>query len=190
MGFDREYFGDAVDDLTDKLPMKREQSIYNDLNDLLEMNADDKYFLSSGYLDTLERHKARHESKGNGFGYKIVNLPEIKHPVSNAILATGGSGKERNLVIDLKQGVAGKVLPSKQTPLNSKHIRVMTPHEWGKLQGFINYAFIDENGKDKFSFPDGLADGSKYKQFGNSVTIPVIEIMAGFMKECLKSLSK
>ena len=190
MGFDREYFGDAVDDLTDKLPMKCEQPIYNDLNDLLEMNADDKYFLSSGYLATLERHKARHESRGNGFGYKIVNLPEIKHPVSNAILATGGSGKERNLVIDLKQGVTGKVLPSKQTPLNNKHIRVMTPREWGKLQGFINYAFIDENGEDKFSFPDGLADGSKYKQFGNSVTIPVIEIMAGFMKECLKSLSK
>jgi hypothetical protein len=23
----------------------------------------------------------------------------------------------------------------------------MTPHEWGKLQGFINYAFIDENGR-------------------------------------------
>lgn len=108
------------------------------------MNADDKYFLSSGYVETLERHKARHESKGNGFGYKIVNLPEIEHPVSNAILATGGSGKERNLVIDPKEGVAGKVVTSKQTPLNDKGIRAMTPREWGKLQGFVNYAFIDK----------------------------------------------
>lgn len=191
MGFDREHFGDAVDDLPNELPKERKNPIYTDLNDLLEMNAEDKYFLSSGYVDTLERHKARHESKGNGFGYRIVNLPEIEHPVSNAILATGGSGKERNLVIDPKAGVAGKIIGSKQTPLNDKGIRTMTPREWGKLQGFVNYAFIDKKtGEDKFSFPEKLADGPRYKQFGNAVTIPAVEAMANFMKECLKTLEK
>lgn len=114
MGFSRDYYGDSVDSLPNTLPEKRKTPIYNDLNDLLEMNAPDKYFLSSGYVETLERHKARHEGKGNGFGYRIVNLPEIEHPISNAILATGGSGKERNLVIDPKEGVAGKIVPSKQ----------------------------------------------------------------------------
>lgn len=189
MGFSRAYFGDKVDELPNKLPIKREGDIYNDLNDLLEMNAPDKYFLSSGYVETLERHKARHEGKGNGFGYRIVNLPEIEHPVSNAILATGGSGKERNLVIDPKEGVAGKVVQSKQTPLNNRGIRAMTPREWGKLQGFVNYAFIDKKtGEDLFSFPEGLADGSQYKQFGNAVTIPAVEVMAGFMKRCLTQI--
>lgn len=191
MGFNREFFGDKVDKLPNELPKERKTPIYNDLNDLLEMNADDKYFLSSGYVETLERHKERHESKGNGFGYKIVNLPEINHPVSNAILATGGSGKERNLVIDPKADIAGKTVPLKQTPLNNKGIRVMTPREWGKLQGFINYAFIDKaTGEDKFSFPEKMADGPKYKQFGNAVTIPAVEEMAKFMKECLKQLNK
>ena len=131
-------------------------------------------------------------SVGNVFSvhaYKIVNLPEIEHPVSNAILATGGSCKERNLVIDPKEGVAGKVVTSKQTPLNDKGIRAMTPREWGKLQGFVNYAFIDKKtGEDKFSFPEKLADGPKYKQFGNAVTIPAVEEMAKFMKKCLKQL--
>lgn len=189
MGFNRKHFGNIVDTLPNDLPRGRNTNIYNDLNDLLEMNADDKYFLSEGYIETLERHKARHESKGNGFGYKIVNLPEIKSPVSNAILATGGSGKERNLVIDPKEGVAGKIYPTKHTPLNDKGIRVMTPREWGKLQGFINYAFINpETGEDEFSFPDKIANGSRYKQFGNAVTIPVVEAMANFMKECLKQL--
>lgn len=189
MGFSRNHFGNAVDELPNELPTKRKTDIYKDLNDLLEMNADDKYFLSSGYVDTLERHKARHEGKGNGFGYRIVNLPEIEHPVSNAILATGGSGKERNLVVDPKKGVAGKVIPSKQTPLNDRGIRAMTPREWGKLQGFINYAFIDKKtGKDMFSFPDTMADGPKYKQFGNAVTIPAAEVMANFMKECLNNM--
>ena len=191
MGFSRSYFGDCVDNLPNTLPEKRESAIYRDLNDLLEMNAPDKYFLSSGYVETLERHKARHEGKGNGFGYRIVNLPEIEHPISNAILATGGSGKERNLVIDPKEGVAGKVVPSKQTPLNDKGIRAMTPREWGKLQGFINYAFIDKKtGKDMFSFPEKLADGPRYKQFGNAVTIPAVEVMANFMKKCLAQLEK
>lgn len=190
MGFSRDYYGDSVDSLPNTLPEKRKTPIYNDLNDLLEMNAPDKYFLSSGYVETLERHKARHEGKGNGFGYRIVNLPEIEHPISNAILATGGSGKERNLVLDPKEGVAGKIVPSKQTPLNDKGIRAMTPREWGKLQGFVNYAFLDKDGNDTFSFPEKLADGPRYKQFGNAVTIPAVEEMAKFMKKCLAQLEK
>ncbi len=191
MGFRREYFGNTVDNLPNELPISRKGKIYKDLNDLLEMNADDKYFLSEGYVATLERHRARHESKGNGFGYIIVNAPEIESPVSNAILATGGSGKERNLVIDPKEGVAGKCIPSKQTPLNDRGIRAMTPREWGKLQGFINYAFIDkETGEDMFSFPERMADGPRYKQFGNAVTIPAVEVMANFMKSNLKRLEK
>ncbi len=191
MGFSRKHYGDAVDDLPNELPKERKNKIYDDLNNLLEMNADDKYFLSSGYVETLERHRARHEGKGNGFGYKIVNLPETDSPVSNAILATGGSGKERNLVIDPKEGVSGKIYPTKHTPLNDRGIRVMTPREWGKLQGFINYAFINpKTGKDEFSFPAKMADGPKYKQFGNAVTIPAVEEMAKFMRRCFEQLEK
>ena len=190
MGFDREFWGDEVDNLPNTLPEKRSKKIYNDLNDLLEMNAEPEFFLASGYVETLERHKARHESKGNGFGYKIVNLPEIENPVSNALLATGGSGKERNLVIDMRDGIAGMQLPLRKTPLNNKGIRVMTPREWGKLQGFINYGFIDKDGNDNFSFPNGVGKAQQYKQFGNAVTIPAVEEMAKFMKKCLKQLEE
>ena len=190
MGFDREFWGNEVDNLPNTLPEKRTKKIYDDLNDLLEMNAEPEFFLASGYVETLERHKARHESKGNGFGYKIVNLPEIESPVSNALLATGGSGKERNLVIDMREGIAGMKLPLRKTPLNDKGIRVMTPREWGKLQGFINYGFMNKDGKDTFSFPDGVGKAQQYKQFGNAVTIPAVEEMAKFMKKCLKQLEE
>lgn len=64
----------------------------------------------------------------------------------------------------------------------------MTPEEWGKLQGFVNYAFIDENGIDRFSFPDNIPNVQKYKQFGNSVTIPAVKVMAEFMIRCLAML--
>lgn len=190
MGFDREFWGDEADNLPNTLPEKRTKKIYDDLNDLLEMNAEPEFFLASGYVETLERHKARHESKGNGFGYKIVNLPEIESPVSNALLATGGSGKERNLVIDMREGIAGMKLPLRKTPLNDKGIRVMTPREWGKLQGFINYGFMNKDGEDTFSFPDGVGKAQQYKQFGNAVTIPAVEEMAKFMKKCLKQLEE
>ena len=190
MGFNRDFWGAAVDSLPDKLPEKSAVSLYKDLNDVLEFGAKPEYYLASGYIETLERHKARHESKGNGFGYKIVNLPEIEHPVSNALLATGGSGKERNLVIDKHDGIAGVQLPNRKTPLNDMGIRMMTPREWGKLQGFINYAFLDDSGKDNFSFPEGVSKAQQYKQFGNAVTVPAVHEMAKFMVSCLDFLEE
>ena len=33
-----------------------------------------KYYLSTQYLQTLINHKARHENKGNGFGYEIIKV--------------------------------------------------------------------------------------------------------------------
>ena len=62
----------------------------------------------------------------------------------------------------------------------------MTPTEWGRLQGFIGYGFVDENGEDHFRFPENMPESQKYKQFGNSVSIPVIETMAYYILNCLE----
>jgi len=190
LGFDKNVYGDMLDRLPVKeLPKKRSgDPIYTDLNDLIELKAAPEYYMSQGYLDTLKRHRERHQGKGNGFGYIVVNEPAIENPVSNAILATGGSGKERNLIFDPQDGIAGMIVKGKQTPLNNEGIRVMTPREWGKLQGFVNYGFVDENGKDRFSFPQTVSKVQQYKQFGNSVSIPVIEEMAKCIKTCLDFL--
>ena len=119
-----------------------------------------------------------------------MNKSNEDHPIAYTILATGGSGKERNLIYQPKPGVSGKKVDGKKTVLNSEGIRVMTPNEWGRLQGFIGYGFIDENGVDSFSFPQDTTDGQKYKQFGNSVSIPVIRSMAEFMLECFELLEE
>lgn len=91
-----------------------------------------KYYISERYLNTLIKHKERHEAKGNGFGYEIIKNNEK----ANAIVV-GGMGKERNLVVDSRQKdltptthIKGKV--------NDKYIRKMTPKEWAGLQGFPN----------------------------------------------------
>lgn len=190
MAFSKRIYGDAVKVLTEDMPFSSQKVIFEDLNSIIEPEVDDVYYMSSGYLETLKKHKVREQAKGHGFGYVIVNTPGIEHPVASTILATGGSGKERNLILQPKDGVAGKKLPTKKTGLNSEGIRVMTPTEWGRLQGFIGYAFLDEGGNETFSFPENTTRTQQYKQFGNSVTIPVIEELAYFMLSCFKKMTK
>ncbi len=191
MGFDTERFYKArLDELPSELPQNRAELIYKDLNEVLEHGVSAKYYMATGYLETLINHRKRQEEKGYGFGYRIINDSKINKPIANTLMATGGSGRERNLIYDPQNGIAGMRIKGKKTPLNNSGIRIMTPVEWGKLQGFINYAFKDENGCDTFSFPSGVSDAQKYKQFGNSVTIPVIEKMAQFLLECINTLKE
>ena len=189
MAFSKKMYGDAVKVLTDDLPFEGRKVIAEDLNAILEPIVDDGYYMASGYLETLKKHKVREKSKGHGFGYVVVNAQGIEHPIASTILATGGSGKERNLIYQPKEGVGGKTYPTKKTPLNAEGIRVMTPTEWGRLQGFVGYAFLDKDGNDTFSFPEETSRAQQYKQFGNSVTIPVIEEMAHFMLECFDKMN-
>lgn len=192
VAFSRDYYGALVDDpkiVKNELPTRSDKVLYRDLNKLLEKDVDIKYYMASGYLNTLKKHRARERKKGNGFGYVIVNRKGVKHPVANALLATGGSGKERNLIYQPKDGVSGEKVSGKHTPINNEGIRVMTPEEWARLQGFSQYGFI-KDGVDTFSFPPDLPDGQRYKQMGNSVTIPVIKTMADYMNEQLRALHK
>ncbi len=119
-----------------------------------------KYYLSTQYLQTLVNHKARHESKGNGFGYAII--PDTG--VANAIVV-GGMGRERNLVIDDR--ITDYTPQTKiKGVVNREGIRKMTPREWARLQGF----------PDTYQIP--VADASAYKLFGNSVAVPAIRATA------------
>lgn len=52
----------------------------------------------------------------------------------------------------------------------------------------MNYAFVDKDGNDNFSFPKEVAQGQQYKKFRSAVTVPVVEERALFMKKCLKKL--
>lgn len=191
VAFSREYFDVHLPMIPTQTPTHREKpAIYTDLNDVLEKDVEPSFFLSSGYLETLEKHIVRQKEKGYGFGYRIVNESSIKHPIANTILATGGSGRERNLIYDPQNGknYAGMNIKGKYSPINNKCIRAMTPTEWGRLQGFIGYAFIDKDKVDRFTFPDGLPRNQQYKQFGNSVTIPVIEEMALFVFQQIEKM--
>lgn len=126
-----------------------------------------KYYLSETCMESLERHKARHEALGHGFGYKVRDLDGIA-----GALVCGGMGRECNLIADHR--------PHSMTPvtrikggINKEDIRKMTPREWARLQGFPD------------DFKITLADTHMYKQFGNSVTVNVIRAIAEKVREVL-----
>ena len=140
------------------------------LRDIIEENpVPAKYYLSDVYVNTLREHKARHAAKGNGFGYEIRAWDDV----AGAIVC-GGMGRERNLLIDNRQTDLTPTTHIKGS-VNTEGIRKMTPREWARLQGF----------PDTFKLP--LADVHLYKQFGNSVTVNVIEAIAMKIKEVLEN---
>ena len=198
MAFRRDAFGPGlVDQIEDPLPESfSPDTRYPDLVSLLEKDVAYTYYIASGYLETLEDHRRRHSGNPHaksGFGFMVLNDPEKAAPAkwANTIMATGGSGKERNMIYQPHPDYAG--LPpektGKRTPINSKGLRFMTPVEWGRLQGFLGYGFVDEKGVDRFEFPEGISLQQQYKQFGNSVSIPVIEAMALFMRSCFERIN-
>ena len=126
-----------------------------------------KYYLSTTYLDTLRKHRQRNIENGNGFGYIIRNLDGLA-----GALVCGGMGRERNLIIDSREH--SKIpLTNIKGKINDEDIRKMTPREWARLQGFPE------------DFVLGLADTHLYKQFGNSVSVNVIEAVANEIRKVL-----
>lgn len=150
----------------DKFQFPKATDTTKRLRDIIEKKpVSAKYYLSDIYVETLRRHKAKHQSKGNGFGYEIREWDSI----AGAIVC-GGMGRERNLLIDKRQKNLVPVTNIKGE-INKEGIRKMTPREWARLQGF----------PETFNLP--VADVHLYRQFGNSVTVNVIEAIAKKIKE-------
>jgi len=133
------------------------------LRDVLEENVGEEYFLSQKYLDGLKKHRIRHEEKGNGFGYMILERDQLANT-----LVLGGMGLERNLIVDKKS-----FKKCKRSDANSEAVRRLTPRECFRLEGF----------PDNFKIP--VAKTHAYDQAANSVAVPVITRLALAMKKSL-----
>lgn len=142
MAFSKKKYGNAIKLLNDELPKFNKKVIFANVNSILEANVDDHYYMAQGYLDTLKRHRERNHNNGNGFGYCIVNKENNGNAIANTILATGGSGKERNLIYQPKEGVAGKKISGKKTALNSEGIRSYDSVGMGKIAGICRIWFF------------------------------------------------
>ena len=128
-----------------------------------------KYYVSTSYWQAMKNHRAKHESKGNGFGYEIIGDDQVANTI-----VIGGMGRERNLVIDKRLKDFTPVTKIKGE-INKEGIRRMTPREWARLQGYPN------------EFKIVVSDAQAYKQFANSVAVPAIKATALKIVEALEN---
>jgi DNA (cytosine-5)-methyltransferase 1 len=136
------------------------KNIKTRLGDILENNPDEKYTISDKLWAGHQRRKKMHKSKGNGFGYGIFNEEsEYTNTISARYYKDGSE-----VLIEQKD----------------KNPRKLTPFEASQLQGFPK-DFVSK------ARENGLSDVQLYKQFGNSVPIPVIREIAKNMIKVLKN---
>ena len=108
------------------------------------------YTLGQGTWDTLERHKANHAAKGNGFGYGIHHFPIADNAVTRTISARYH-----------KDGAEILVAQKGDRP------RRLSVEEAMQLQGYDPELFV---------FP--VSKTQAYRQIGNSVVVPAIRSTA------------
>jgi len=127
-------------------------------------NRDNKtYTISEKLWEGHQRRKIMHAEKGNGFGYSIFNSQSSYTSTISARYYKDGS----EILIEQK-GVKGK--PDRPRKLH--------PVEAAKLQGYP----IDS----WYEIP--VSDNQAYKQFGNSVSVPVVSTLAFEIKNQLLDL--
>ena len=85
------------------------------LADVLEKNVDEKYTLKDGTWNALQRHKAKHKAKGNGFGFNLGDENGIAKTLSARYHKDG----------------AEILIPQK-----GKNPRRLTPRECARIMGF------------------------------------------------------
>jgi len=137
------------------------------LADILDKDVDPKYVLTQNLWEYLFNYSIKHKAKGNGFGYGLVKSDDITRTLSARYYKDGSEilidrGFNSNLDFLHKDNVAGRP-------------RRLTPRECARLMGY------DQPGEANFKIP--VSDTQAYKQFGNSVVVPVFAAVALLMRE-------
>jgi len=134
---------------------------------ILESKPLKKYMLSDHLWDYLVQYKAKHQKKGNGFGYGIADPNGVSRTMSARYYKDGS-----------------EILVSHEGWKNPRRI---TPTEAKRLMGYEDrYAamFGHKNG-----FPIVVSDTQAYKQFGNTVVPLVVEHIAKSIIRTMKHYS-
>lgn len=119
----------------------------------------EKYILSDNLWTYLQNYAEKHRAKGNGFGYGLVTPEDTARTLSARYYKDGSE-----ILVSRGKG---------------KNPRRLTPRECARLMGF-------DNSERTFSIP--VSDTRAYRQFGNSVVVPVVSEVARIMRPHIISL--
>ena len=128
------------------------------ITDLLDKEVPKKYYYNGKPLYAKLKNEVKEEGKVYQWRRKYVR--ENKKGVCPTLTANMGMGGHNVPIIK-----------------DCKGIRKLTPMECARIQGFPK----------NYQLPENLADSALYKQFGNSVTVSVIESIAKKMKKALNT---
>jgi DNA (cytosine-5)-methyltransferase 1 len=117
-----------------------------------------KYTLTQHLWTYLQNYAAKHKAAGNGFGFGLVGKQDIARTLSARYYKDGSE-----ILVDQEGSVP----------------RRLTPRECSRLMGYDSPSGSD------FRIP--VSDTQAYRQFGNSVAVPVIEAVATHMRPLLLS---
>lgn len=109
---------------------------------------DSRYTLSAHLWQYLQDYAAKHKAKGNGFGCSVFSKEDVARTLSARYHKDGS---------EILIGQRGNP-------------RRLTPRECARLMGF------DQPNRKPMEIP--VSDTQAYRQFGNSVVVPVVEAVA------------
>ena len=131
------------------------------LGDILQCQVDPKYTLSAHLWNYLQGYKEKHRNAGNGFGYSLFGREDVARTLSARYYKDGSE-----ILINQR----------------GKRPRRLTPRECARLMGF------DTKKGDPFNIP--VSDTQSYRQFGNSVVVPVVRAVAKIMEPHIEKITE
>ena len=148
--------------------------------ELLDKEVDDKYILTPRLWEYLYEYAKKHQAKGNGFGFGLV---DPKNPAAVARTLSARYHKDGSEIL-IDRGW-DKALGEKDfwdSKNQEQRPRRLTPRECARLMGF------EQPGGEEFRIP--VSDTQAYRQFGNSVVVPLFSAVAELMKDRILEAKK
>lgn len=158
-----------------KIKIPKNRPTFGELLDNLSDEQKDRYTLTPKLWDYLYRYAKKHKEKGNGFGFGLVN-PKNEHAVARTLSARyHKDGSE--ILIDQGWDMELGEKDFYDIVNQAKRPRRLTPQECARLMGF------DKPSESNFVIP--VSDTQAYRQFGNSVVVPVFSAIAELLKSTI-----
>ncbi|CAM3534117.1 DNA cytosine methyltransferase [Rouxiella silvae] len=142
------------------------------IRDLLDKEVDSKYILSPLLWKYLYNYAKKHQAKGNGFGFGMVTPDNLESVARTLSARYHKDGSEILIDRGWDKELGEKDFDDKSNQENRP--RRLTPRECARLMGF-------ESPKGtQFRIP--VSDTQAYRQFGNSVVVPVFAAVAKLLE--------
>ena len=140
--------------------------------ELLEPTVDARFILTPVLWKYLYRYAKKHQARGNGFGYGLVDPTRVDSVARTLSARYYKDGAEILIDRGWDKALGEKDFDDPQN--QQRRPRRLTPRECGRLMGFET--------PQGYQFRIPVSDTQAYRQFGNSVVVPAFAAVAKLLK--------